>query len=176
LILEVDSNVARIGVEAVTWTRFGETVLFAIAQNWRLDAINRALDKLADWARKDLEQNATFASVIRRSRARELRAQHRALARLILDLPEFEGSLTNPRGYLGAGQSVRLYRRVRARLGLDRKRREIDERVEVIESIFDSLVESLNHFQALAFQIVLELAIVALLLVDVGLYLLDAAI
>jgi hypothetical protein len=50
----------------------------------------------------------------------------------------------------------------------------IDERIEVIESIFDSLTESLNHFQSLAFRIVLELIIVALLLLVVGLYFLDA--
>jgi hypothetical protein len=40
-----------------------------------------------------------------------------------------------------------------------------------LEAVFDSLAESLNHLQALALQVVLEVAIVIVLLVDVGLYL-----
>ncbi len=89
---------------------------------------------------------------------------------MILDLPDFEGSLTNPRGHFPSGRSVQLYRKLCAWLGLARRRRELDERVEVVESIYDSLAESLNHSQSLAFQVVLELAIVALLLLDVGVY------
>ena len=104
---------------------------------------------------------------------RDLRPARRTLQALILDLPDFEGALTNPRGCLAAGRSVRLYRVLAVRLGLDRWRREIDERIEVVEAIFDSLVESLNHYQSLAFQIALELVIVAVLLLDAGLFLAD---
>ncbi len=82
--------------------------------------------------------------------------------------------MTNPRGCLAAGRPVGLYRVLAARLGLNRWRREIDERIEVVEAIFDSLVESLNHYQSLAFQIALELVIVAVLLLDAGLFLVDA--
>jgi hypothetical protein len=174
MILEIDSNVARIGVDAATWASVNETVLFAVAQFWRLDAIDRALDVLSDWARNDLEKNTGVAKVLGRKRARDLRAHRRALEKLILDLPDYEGPLTNPRGYLPSGRPVALYRRLCSWLGLHRRRREIDERIEVIESIFDSLNESLNHVQSLAFQIVLELIIVAVLLLDVGLYFFDA--
>ena len=170
-VLEIDSNVARIGVDAVTWASVSETVLFAIAQFWRLDAIDRSLDDLSDWARTDLEKNTKFTKALTRRRASDLRAHRRALEKLILDLPDFEGSLTNPRRHLHSGRAVEMYRRLCACLDLYRRRREIDERIEVVESIFGSLAESLNHYQSLAFQIVLELAIVALLLLDVGLYL-----
>jgi hypothetical protein len=174
LTLEIDSNVARIGVDSGTWSSVRETVLFAVAQYWRLDAIDKALDDLSDWARNDLEKNVGFAKALGRGRARGLRAHRRALEKLILDLPDHEGPLTNPRRHLPSGRAVSLYRRLSAWLDLHRRRREIDERIEVVESIFNSLAESLNHFQAMAFQIVLELIIVALLLLDVGLYFVDA--
>jgi hypothetical protein len=109
-----------------------------------------------------------------RRRAHALGARRRTLQKLILDLPGYEGSLTNPRGHLPSKWAVVLYRRLCVWLGLNRQRLEIDERIEVVESIFDSLTEALYHSQSLAFQIVLELAIVALLLLDVGLYFFDA--
>jgi hypothetical protein len=174
LTIEIDSNVARIGVDAQTWASVGQTVLLAVALHWRLEAIDRTLDELSAWARDDLERNFGFAHAIRPRRSRELRARRRLLERLILDLPDFEGFLTNPRGHLIDRRAVRRYRGLCAWLGLDSWRREIDERVEVVESIFGSLAESLNHFQSLAFQIAFELAIVVLLLLDVGLYFLDA--
>jgi hypothetical protein len=174
LSLEIDSNVARIGVGAATWEKVGETVLFTVAQYWRFAAINRALDELSDWARNDLERSTGFIRSLLHRRARALRTRQKTLQKLILDLPDYEGSLTNPRGHLPSRRAVGLYRRLCVSLGLNRQRREIDERIEVVESIFDSLTESLNHSQSLAFQIVLELAIVALLLLDVGLYFFDA--
>jgi hypothetical protein len=174
LFLEVDANVARISVDADTWSAVGDTVLFAVAQYWRFDAINRTLDELSDWARQDLSANSSFRNVVRRARSGKLRARRRELQSLILDLPDFEGPLANPRGHLATGSAVRLYRKLCIRLGLLRFRREIDERIEVVESIFDSLAQSLDNFQSLAFQIALELIIVAVLLLDIGLYLVDA--
>lgn len=174
LTLEIDHETARIAVDADTWESVGGTVLLAVAQFWRFGAIDRTLDQLSDWARRDLVTTAGFQSVIRRRRARDLRARFQTLQTLILDLPDFEASLTDPRGDLAGGRSVRLYRMLAARLSLHRWRSEIDERIEVVEAIFDSLVESLNHYQSLAFQIVLELFIVAVLLLDAGLFLVDA--
>jgi uncharacterized Rmd1/YagE family protein len=126
-----------------------------------------------DWARSDLTKDG-FISLIRRRRSRELHSHRRKLEALILDLPDFEVLLTNPRAGLAPGRPIRLYRALARQLSLDRRRRAIDERIEVIEAVLDSLADSLNHLQALAFQIALELAIVALLLLDVGLYLRDS--
>jgi hypothetical protein len=174
MTLEINQEMATVEVDADTWESVGDTVLFVVAQFWRFGAIDRTLDEISDWARDDLGTTAGFRRVIRPRRASELRARHRTVQALVLDLPDFEAALTNPRGYLAPGRSVRLYRALAARLGLDRWRREIDERVEVVEATFDSLAESLNHFQSLAFQIALELIIVAVLLLDAGLFLVDA--
>jgi hypothetical protein len=174
--LEIDSNVARVGVDAATWPSASDAVLLVVAQFWRFGQIDRTLNELSDWARQDLGRTTGFKAMIGRRRARELRARRRLLQELILDLPDFEGALTNPRGHLPAGVPVRLYRALVSRLGIDRWRREIDERVEVVEATFDSLAESLDHHQSLAIQIVLELVIVAVLLLDAGLFLLEALV
>jgi hypothetical protein len=173
LTLEINHEMARIGVDAETWESVRETVLLIVAQFWRFSAIDRQLDELSDWARRDLAATAGPRNLIWPRRARALRAQGRSLQALILDLPHFEAALTNPRGWLAAGPPVRLFRALATRLGLNRWRHEIDERIEVVEAVFDSLAESLNHHQSLAFHIALELVIVALLLLDVGLFLAD---
>jgi hypothetical protein len=90
------------------------------------------------------------------------------------DLPTFKLSFTNPRACLASGVPIRLYRTLVVHLELDRHRRSIDEHIEVVEAVFDALAESRNHIQALAFQIIFELAIVALLLLDVALFLWDS--
>jgi hypothetical protein len=174
LTIEINHETARVGVDADTWESVQAPVLLAVAQFWRFGAIDRQLDELSDWARADLATTSGFRSVIRRRRARDLRAHWRTLQALILDLPDFEAALTNPRSCLAPGRSIRLYRALAARLGLDRWRREIDERIEVVEATFDSLVESLNHHQSLVFQVALELVIVAVLFLDAGLFLVDA--
>jgi hypothetical protein len=174
LTLEINHERANIRVDRETWESVSEPVLLVVAQFWRFGAIDRKLDELSEWARQDLATTGGLRSVIRPQRARALRARCRTLQELILDLPDFEAALTNPRGCLAAGSAARLYRALAARLGLGRWRDEIDERIEVVEGIFESLAESLNHHQSLAFQIALELIIVAVLLLDAGLFLADA--
>ena len=169
LAIDIDGQTARISVDPETWSLIQEPVLFAIAQYWRFVAIDRTLQDLSDWARQDSDQTAGWRRTLARTRSSALRTRRRALQSLILDLPDFEGPMVNPR-IPASARNIRLYRRLALWLGLERLRREIDERVEVVESIFDSLAESLNHFQSLACQIALELFIVAVLLLDVGLY------
>jgi hypothetical protein len=175
LVLHINPTTARIGVESGAWLTISEPVLDVVAQFWRFLAIDRVLDELTDWARGDLKQNSVI-SLLHWHRSRELRAHRRTLQALLLDLPDFEVYLTNARARISPRRWIRIYQALAVQLGLDRHRRAIDERVEVVEAVLDSLADSLNHLQALVFQLVLELAIVSLLLLDVGLYLRDSLI
>jgi hypothetical protein len=170
LIIDIDSYEARISVTPDAWTRVSEAVLLIVAQHWRFLVIDELLDEITAWVHRDLRE-CGFVNLIRRRRSRKLRAHRCTLQGLILDLPDFELLLTNPRASLPPGCPIRLYRALATQLGLKQQRRAIDERVEVVEAVLDALVDSLNHLQSLALQIVLELAIVTLLLIDVGLYL-----
>jgi len=172
LTLEIDANTAHVEVDAAVWSSVSETVLLVVAQFWRFHAIDRALDELTQWARRDLE-NGELLSQIQRRRTRELHERRRQLQALILDLPGFERLLTDPRAHLARGRPVRIYRALAAQLGLERWRRAIDERVEVVEAVFDALADSLHHLQGMVSQIVLELVIVAVLVLDVALYVLN---
>ncbi len=111
---------------------------------------------------------------IRPRRACELHERRRQLQTLILDLPSFERLLTNPRAQIAQGRSVRIYRALAAQLALQRWRCAIDERVEVVEAVLDARAESLKRLQGMVSQIVLELVIVAVLVLDIALYLVDA--
>ncbi len=170
LFVEIDPRVARIGVAPDSWAGVSEPVLLVVAQFWRFFAIDRTLDEIGEWLRNDLD-TGNVARLFNRRRSRTLYTHRHALQRLILDLPDFESPLTNPEAFLNPGRPVRIYRALARQLALHRFRCAIDERIEVIEAVFDSLTESHNHYQSLAFQITLELIIAALLLFDIGLYL-----
>jgi hypothetical protein len=173
LVLDVDDLTARVEVDSEDWPGLAPVVLAAVAEFWRFRAIERRLGELEDWARADLG-DTRLRTLMRPRRARALRAHHRALQALLLDLPVFEGALTDPATVVSPGRPARLFRLLAARLGLPRWRRLIDERVEVIEAVLDSLSQSLDHLQSLVWLVGLEVVIVAVLLVDTGLYLLDA--
>ncbi len=78
LTLQINHEMAKIGVDALTWESMGETVLLVVAQFWRFGAIDRALDELSGWAHYDLATNVGFRRMIDPRRARELRgaAEH----------------------------------------------------------------------------------------------------
>jgi hypothetical protein len=174
LSLEIDACSARICVASAAWPSVAPAVLVTVAQFWRLLAIERKLGDLTDWAHGELQQTRSVRAFLSRwRRLGEVRTRRQDLQSLILDLPVFEGPLTDPRGYLPTGRSLRIYRSLSARLGLARRRRLIDERVECVEAVFDSLAESADHFQALFVQLVLELMIVAALIVDIVLHFLE---
>jgi hypothetical protein len=168
LTVEIDGDRARVEVDSEAWPSVCKPVLFAVAQFWRYQAIDRALGELSDWARSELAGGRSLSWFWLR-RSRELRARRRKLQTLILDLPDFESLSSNPRACLASGRSVRLYRALATQLGLEPWRCAIDERVEVVEAVYDSLAQSYDHFEAIAFQVALEVAILVVLFFDAGL-------
>jgi hypothetical protein len=173
LLLEVDPNTACVETASASWSSMADAILFVVAQYWQFIAMDNLLDDLTAWAHSDLVSHGSIYSILP-YRSRSFRSHRRVLQAIVLDVPIFELSLTNPRACLASGVPIRLYRTLVVHLELDRHRRAIDEHVEVVEAVFDALAESRNHIQALAFQIIFELAIVALLLLDVALFLWDS--
>jgi hypothetical protein len=171
LTLEVDAQTARVAVEAGAWSSLSGPILLAVAQCWRFVAVDRTLNNITAWAHTDLAQGrGGLIHPILPRRSRRLKSRLREFHALLLDLPEFEGPLTSPRSYLPTDRAARLYLALASRLGLGRWRRLIDERVEVVEAVLNTLAESLNHSQSLIIHVSVELIIVALLLADVALY------
>jgi uncharacterized Rmd1/YagE family protein len=91
----------------------------------------------------------------------------------IVDLTYFQTPLTDPRGYLDAPRSARVYRHLAERIGLDDWSDSIDHRAEVVEGTFETITEKLYHLKSHAHDVVLETIIVVVLLVDIVMRILE---
>jgi hypothetical protein len=166
IALEVTGASARIEIDEAAWPEAREAAILAVATCWRLTALDDALDQLTDGARSMLKRGFGHAPT---QLAREL---HRDAHGLILDLPDFEGPLTDPARFLASREAMRLYRRLGARLGLFGWRDRIDERAEVLEGLVEALAARRDHRQAIALQIALDVLIIVLLTTEVAVSLL----
>jgi hypothetical protein len=164
LEVEVRPDSARLDVDAWAWPLLSDGALLAVTQCWRFSQIDRQLDELEAWlAAEDPARPGVLRRLSPRRRA-VLRDRDRGLRRLVLDLPHFEGPLTDPGAYLASPQARRAYRVLARRLGLSAWRDRIDERVEVIEASVASAIERQSAFD----QAALELTIVLAILADLG--------
>jgi hypothetical protein len=160
IVVEVGRSGARVGIETAQWIACTGPNLLAISVCWRFEEIERSLDELTAWTRTQLHGRDRRWTGNRR---RELDERFRALHALIVDLPCFEGSLDDPSGYFPSSAETRLYRRLVRRLRLAAWRARLDERIEILESAVDALVEAQRHRQLLHREIALEsLILVAL--------------
>ena len=96
MALEVASRSARIEVDEAAWPEAREAGLLAVATCWRLEALDGALDRLTDDARMMLGRRGRTGPAAAGRRGPSWRALHHDGQALILELPEFEGPLTDP--------------------------------------------------------------------------------
>ncbi len=140
-------------------------MLLAICQYWRFQALDREIDRLTIEAEGDLDHAsmAVPASLWDRKR---LLSHARAMRALMLDLPHFEGSITDARSYLSTERAVASYRMLAERLHLEEWCESIDDRAEAIEDAYGSVTEKLCEFRNFAVGSTLEIIIVVILVVD----------
>jgi hypothetical protein len=168
IVIEVGRSRARVGIETSQWIASAGPILLAISVCWRFEEIERSLDELTTWTRSQLQGSERRPTGNRR---RELDERFRALHALIVDLPCFEGSLDDPGGYFPSSAETRLYRRLARRLRLAAWRARLDERIEILESAVDGLVDTQRHRQLLRWEIALESLILLALVTDIGIHL-----
>jgi hypothetical protein len=164
LTLEILPDSALVVISERDWLELAGVVLTTVAQSWRFFAIEARLDIIEHWSRQNLVNRSTIGHLLARRRRRAFRAKERELQRLILNLPRFEGPLTDPTGSFAAAAPTRLYRRLNRALGLDSWRNHIDERVEVLEAAFATAAER----QSSRDHILLEILIIAAILCDLA--------
>ena len=122
LFLQIDPATATIGIEPQSWSKVSGIVLLVVAQFWRFLAIDQSLDELTNWVRTDLATGG-LAHRFGPSRSCALRSRQHKFQRLLLDLPDVEAYLTDPRSGLSSSHSVQLYRALARWLGLNHRRR-----------------------------------------------------
>jgi hypothetical protein len=165
LVLTVASRWAQVGASEAAWTALAEPILLAVCQYWRFGVLDAQLDRLAEYAERDIGHAAMAvpASLWQRPRllenAREVRA-------LLLDLPHFEEPLTDPYPFCTSERSVQTYRQLAEKLHLEAWAEAIDHRVEAVEDVYAAVTEKLCEYRNFAWGATLEVTIIVILLAD----------
>jgi hypothetical protein len=173
LTLTVGPAGARISASPTTWKVLAEPVLLAICQYWRFAAIDAEIGRLTQLARGDMDHSnmpgigSLRAHGVLVQRARDVRA-------LLLDLPHFEGPLTDPLPYCSSEQAAKAYETLAEKLDLEDWCELIDERAEAVEDAYEALTEKLFEFKNFAWEAVLEGLIIVILLAELGVALYEA--
>jgi hypothetical protein len=170
IVVEVGRSRARVGIEKSRWIACAAPILLAISMCWRFDEIERNLDELTAWTRRQLQGQGRDGR-LPRIHGRELDHRRRALQTLVVDLPCFEGSLDDPGGYFLSRDETGLYRRLARRLELAAWRTRLDERIEIVEAAVAALVDEHRHRQLLHWEMAVESLILLALLSDIGIHL-----
>ncbi len=162
VVLTIGSDFAQVAASESTWKSVSEPALLAITQFWRFAAIDAELDVLTEQARSDLG-HATLPSPRGLIQAKRLGEVARQVRALLVDLPHFQGPLTDPYRYCASDRSAQLYRNLAERLHLEEWSESIDERAEAVEDTYEAATEKLYEFRNFAWEAFLEVLIILIL-------------
>jgi hypothetical protein len=173
ITLTIGPGGARVTATPAAWKALAEPVLLAACQYWRFAALDAEIARLTELAHGDLDHsNMPGPSTLRAHRrvveaARDVRA-------LMLDLPHFEGPLTDPFRYASSERSAQVFENLAEKLRLEEWCELIDERAEAIEDAYEALTEKLFEYKNFAWEAVLEGLIILILLGELALGLYEA--
>jgi hypothetical protein len=167
LFLAIGPDSAQVTATPAAWQSMAEPVLLATCLYWRFAAMDAEVDRLTESAHDDLD-HATMPgpSTLRDRRLLESRA--RDVRALMLDLPHFEGPLTDPAPYCSSERAAQAFETLAEKLGLEEWCELIDERTEAIEDAYEALSEKLFEYRNFAWEAILEVLIVILLLAELA--------
>jgi hypothetical protein len=168
LVLKLSTAGVRIITTDAAWKALSEPVLLAIGIYWRFLAIEEELDRLTEQAHADVD-HATMPGGPTWKDRRGLIARARAVRAFILDLPHFQGPITDPFPYCSTERSAQTFAGLAEKLHLEMWCELIDERVEVIEDAYEVATEKLMEFRHFVYEAGLEVLIVLILLGELGL-------
>jgi hypothetical protein len=168
LVLRISPSGVRITTSDAAWKALSEPVLLAVGQYWRFLVIEEKLDRLTEEAQADVA-HATMPSLATLRSRRRLTENARAVRDLLLDLPHFEGTLTDPFPYCTTELAAQTYLALAEKLRLEPWCELIDERTEAIEDTYEAVTEKLLEFKNFAWEALLEILIVVILLGELGL-------
>ena len=168
LVLKVGPSDVQIVATDAAWKALSEPVLLAIGVYWRFLAIEDELDRLTEQAHADLD-HATMPAGPTWNDRRGVVARARAARALLLDLPHFEGPLTDPFPYCSTERAAQTFANLAEKLRLEEWCELIDERAEAIEDTYEAATEKLMEFRHFVYEAILEILIVVILLAELGL-------
>jgi hypothetical protein len=172
LQLTINSDEAFAVATEGTWRGLAEPVMLAVCLYWRFQDIDDALDRLTDLARGDLD-HATLPGPSTVRQQRRLFEVAREVRELLVDLPYFQGPLTDPFPYVSSERSVKAFEDLAERLRMEDWCEAIDERAEAVEDTYEALTEKLFEYKNFAWEAVLEAIIIVILIGELSMMVLD---
>ena len=168
VLLTIGPGGARIVTTPGAWKAMAEPLLLAACQYWRFSAIDAELDRLAALAKGDLG-HATMPGPASLRASRALARSAKAVRVLLLDIPHFEGPLTDPYHYCSTERSAQVFETLAEKLHLEEWCELIDEHCEAVEDTYEAVTEKLFEYKNFAWEAFLEVIIVLILLGELGL-------
>jgi hypothetical protein len=168
LVLKIGPAGVRIITTGAVWKALSGPVLLAVGVYWRFLAIEDELHRLTERAKADLD-HATMPGASSWKVQRRLVADARAVRDLLLDLPHFEGPITDPFPYCSTELSAQTFNALAEKLHFEPWCELIDERAEAVEDTYEAVTEKLLEFRHFVYEAILELLIVVILLGELGL-------
>jgi hypothetical protein len=168
LVLNLGPSGVRVAGSEAAWRTLAEPVLLAICQYGRFADVEAEIDRLTELAHGDLD-HATLPSLETLRAVRRLTASARAVRDLLLDLPHFEGPLTDPYAYCSSERAAATFAVLAEKLRLEAWCELIDERTEAIEDAYGAVSEKLLEYKNFIGEVILEVVIVAILFGELAL-------
>ncbi|HEV3167584.1 MAG TPA: hypothetical protein VGZ22_26505 [Isosphaeraceae bacterium] len=163
LILTVGPRGAQVIASEAAWQSLAEPVLLAVCQYWRFCAVDTEIDRLTELAHGDIG-HATMPSPASLRASRRLSKNAQDVRALMVDLPHFEGPLTDAFPYCTSERSAQVYESLAEKLDLEDWCDAIDERAEAIEDTYEAVTEKLFEYRNFAWEAILEGLIIIILL------------
>jgi len=173
LFLTVSPAAAQVVASEAAWRTHAESVLLAVCQYWRFCAVDVQIDRLTELAHGDIDPATMPGPAALRARQR-LTENARAVRELLVDLPHFEGPLTDPLAFCTSERSAQVFESLVEKLQLEEWCEAIDERTEAIEDTYEAVTEKLFEYRNFAWEALLETIIVVILIAELGVMIWDA--
>ena len=168
VLLTIGPGGARIVATPAAWKTMAEPILLAACQYWRFSAIDAELDRLTEQAKGNLG-HATMPGIASLMASRHLARSAEAVRVLLLDIPHFEGPLTDPYHYCSTERSAQTFESLAEKLHLEEWCELIDEHCEAVEDTYEAVTEKLFEYKNFAWEAVLETSIIIILLGELAL-------
>lgn len=173
VLVTIGPGGARITCTPAAWKSAAEPVLLGLCQYWRFAAIDAEIARLTEHAHADLDHSNMPGIGTLRAHKRVVQSA-RDVRSLLLDLPHFQGPLTDPYPFCTTERAAQIYESLSEKLRLEEWCELIDERAEAIEDAYEALSEKLFEYKNFAWEAGLETLIIVILLAELGLGLYEA--
>jgi hypothetical protein len=162
LVLAVGPAGAEVFTSPAAWEALSEPVLLVVAQYFRFRAVEQALVRVEEEARRD-HPHAVSAGLRTWRHQRRLVANTCEILDLASDWMHFSGLYTDPARYCTSDRAAEEYATLADALDFEGWCERIDDKLETVQATYEAIADKLFHYKLFAWGMALEAAIVVLI-------------